>query len=199
LLASPPHRQRIFEGKNTMTAALVIVDIQNDYFPGGAMALEGAEVAAENAARLLTHWRAKAAPVVHIQHLSVRPGASFFIPDTPGAEIHACVAPRREEAVLTKNFPNSFRGTQLLEILRAADADQIVFAGMMTHMCIDATVRAAFDYGFKNILAHDACATRAQTFGGITVPAAQVHAAFVSALHGLFAQARATSDILGEV
>jgi len=98
--------------------------------------------------------------------------------------------------VIVKNFPNGFRATPLLERLQALAAHQLVVAGMMTHMCIDTTVRAAFDLGFQCTLAHDACATRALSFGGTTVPAAQVHAAFVAALHGIFADARATADIL---
>jgi nicotinamidase-related amidase len=180
-----------------MSTALVLIDIQNDYFPGGAMPLEGSTDAAANAAALLAHWRKEGMPVVHVQHFSVRSGATFFIPGTPGVEIHAGVAPRDGEAVIEKNFPNAFRATRLLAALQAGAVDQLVIAGMMTHMCIDTTVRAAFDLGFKCTLAHDACATRALSFDGATLPAAQVHGAFVAALNGIFADARTTVDILG--
>lgn len=179
-----------------MTTALVIVDIQNDYFPGGAMALEGSDAAATNAGRLLAHFRERGLPVIHVRHLMARPNAGYLMPGTPGAEIHDSVAPLPGETVVDKQFPNGFRGTPLLDHLKAAGADRLVVAGMMTHMCIDTTVRAAFDLGFRCTLAHDACATRALAFGGATVAAAQVHAAFVAALHGLFADARATADIL---
>src|SRR5690606_12608546 len=144
-----------------MTQALVIVDIQNDYFPGGTMALEGSPEAAAQAAKLLAAFRAKGLPVVHVQHLSTRPGATFFLPDTKGAEINEAVAPRTGEKLVVKHTPSSFRGTDLLEHLKSVGADQLVIAGMMTHMCIDSTVRAAFDLGFACTLAHDACATRA--------------------------------------
>lgn len=180
-----------------MTTALVIIDIQNDYFAGGAMAVDGSEAAAANAAQLLAGFRGRGLPVVHIQHLMARPGAGFLMPGTAGAEIHASVAPQAGEAVIVKHYPNGFRATALLETLKAAGAERLVVAGMMTHMCIDATVRAAFDLGFGCTLAHDACATRALKFGATMVPAAQVHAAFVAALHGPFAEARASAAIVG--
>ena len=171
-----------------MSQALLIIDIQNDYFPGGAMELVGSEQAGANAARLLAAFRAKGLPVIHIQHVSTRPGASFFLPGTPGVEIHACVAPQGDEPVFQKHFPNSFRGTPLLEHLRQQKITQLSIAGMMTQMCVDTSTRAAADLGFECTLAHDACATRAQTFDGVTVPAEQVQAAFMASLNGLFAK-----------
>jgi len=165
-----------------MTTALLLVDVQNDYFPGGAMPLEEMDRAAARAARLLTAFRSRGLPVVHVRHLSVRPGATFFVPGTPGADIHASVAPRAGETVVEKNFPNAFRATDLEARLRAAGADQLVIAGAMSHMCIDATARAAFDHGFKCTVAEDACATRALEFGRRTLPARDVHAAFMAAL-----------------
>ncbi len=182
-----------------MKPALIIIDIQNDYFPGGKMELEGSPEASLQAAKLLQSFRSKGLPLLHIQPVSNRPGASFFLPDTEGVMIHANVAPRAGETVLKKNFPNSFRGTKLLEHLRALDADHLVFTGMMTHMCVDTTARAAFDLGFSCSLAHDACATRALVFGEQRVSAAQVHAAFVAALAGLYAKVRSAAEIAAEL
>lgn len=182
-----------------MKPALIVIDIQNDYFPGGKMELEGSPEASLQAAKLLDAFRAKGLPLVHIQHVSNRPGASFFLPGTEGVNIHANVAPRAGETVLEKNFPNSFRRTKLLEHLRGLGADHLVIAGMMTHMCVDATTRAAFDLGFSCSLAHDACATRALAFGDERVPAAQVHAAFVAALAGLYAKAQNAAAITAEI
>jgi nicotinamidase-related amidase len=168
--------------------ALVIIDIQNDYFPGGAMELEGAEAAAANAARVLSGFRKENKPIIHVRHLSVRPGATFFVPGTRGAEIHASVRPVAGEAVIEKNFPNSFRNTRLREELERLQVTNLVVAGMMTHMCVDASVRQAADLGYKITLLGDACATRAQSYGGETVPARQVHAAFLAALNGFYAK-----------
>lgn len=171
-----------------MNQALVIVDIQNDYFPGGKMELVGSDAAAGEAARLLRAFRERGAPIFHIQHISTRPGATFFVPDTEGVKIHESVAPLASETVITKHFPNSFRETRLLEALRAAKIERLAIAGMMTHMCIDTTTRAAADLGFQCMLAHDACATRDLSFGGSNIAARDVHTAFLASLNGLFAK-----------
>ena len=168
--------------------ALLIIDIQNDYFPGGAMELEGADAAAAKAHTALDAFRKRGLPVCHVRHLSVRPGATFFIPGTPGAEIHAAVQPRAGETVVEKNYPNAFRETTLKKVLDEANCKNLVIAGMMTHMCVDASVRAAADLGYRVTLIGDACATRAQKIAGETVAARQVHLAFLAALNGFYAK-----------
>ena len=178
-----------------MTQALLIIDIQNDYFPGGAMALEGSTQAGAQAGKLLQAFCRLQRPVIHVQHVSTRPGATFFLPDTPGIEIHASVAPVAGEIVIRKHFPNSFRDTDLLATLQGQGIDRLVVAGMMTQMCVDSTTRAARDLGFDCLLAHDACATRTLSFGGVSVPAAQVQLAFLAALNGLFASVQSVDEI----
>lgn len=168
--------------------ALLVIDIQNDYFPGGAMELEGAEAAGAKAGQAIQAFRSRGLPVIHVRHLSVRPGSTFFIPGTKGAEIHAAVKPLPDESIVEKNFPNSFRNTGLKELLEKQKIQNLAVAGMMTHMCVDATVRHAADLGYRITLLGDACATRAQSFGGETVPARQVHAAFLAALNGFYAK-----------
>jgi len=171
-----------------MSKSLVLVDIQNDYFPGGAMELNGMDAAAARASAVLESFRARGWPVFHVQHLSTRPGASFFLPDTHGAEHHASVAPRAGETVVRKHFPNGFRDTTLQAELDAAGARELVIVGAMSHMCIDATTRAAFDLGYACTVIADACATRDLAFGGTSVPAASVHASFMAALSSPYAQ-----------
>jgi nicotinamidase-related amidase len=168
--------------------ALVVIDIQNDYFPGGAMELEGSDAAGTKAGNAIKQARSKGMPVIHVQHLSTRPGSTFFLPGTKGQQIHASVAPAAGETVIEKNFPNSFRNTVLQKRLEELTVKNLVVAGMMTHMCVDATVRHAADLGYKVTLLGDACATRAQSYGGESVPARQVHAAFLAALNGFYAK-----------
>ena len=175
--------------------ALLVIDIQNDYFPGGAMELEGADAAGGKAAIALKRFREKKMPVIHVRHLSVRPGSTFFLPGTQGAEIHAAVQPAAGEAVIEKNFPNSFRNTDLQAKLEGLGVKNLVVAGMMTHMCVDASVRHAADLGYKITLLGDACATRAQSYGGEKVPARQVHAAFLAALNGFYAKVLQTHEL----
>ena len=179
-----------------MTApALLIIDLQNDYFTGGRMALEAPEAAAARAAELMAAFRARGWPVLSIQHVMARSPAPFFEPGTEGVEINAAVRPTPDETVIVKHFPNSFRETGLGAALEAAGVRDLVIAGAMSHMCVDATTRAAADLGYGCTVAQDACATRALAFGGVEVPAAHVHAAFMAAL-GSYGKVADTADIL---
>jgi nicotinamidase-related amidase len=182
-----------------MTTALVLIDLQNDYFPGGAMELVGAEDAVAQARVLLEAFRARALPVFHVQHLAKRPGATFFVPGTPGANVHEAVQPSTGETVITKHFPSSFRETTLLENLRAVQASKLVVAGMMTHMCVDTSVRAAADLGFECLLAQDGCATRTLQFSGHEVDARQVQLAYLAALNDMFARVQPAKAIAAEL
>jgi len=165
-----------------MKPALLLIDIQNDYFPGGAMELTGMTQAAAQAREVLTACRQARRPIFHIQHLALGPDAAFFRPNTVGVEIHASLRPLPGEALIQKHYPNAFRDTSLLEALNNAGAEEVIICGAMSHMCIDATTRAAFDYGLKCTVIHDACATRDLAFEGLTIPAAHVHGAFMAAL-----------------
>lgn len=159
---------------------LILIDIQNDYFTGGKMELYNMEAASENAAKLLSFFRKNNWQVIHIQHLSIKAGASFFIPKTFGSEINASVLPFPNEPIVQKNFPNSFRQTNLLGILKTQEIDELVICGAMSHMCIDTTTRAAADLGYPVTLIHDACATRDLTFNGNVVEAQKVQIAYMS-------------------
>lgn len=178
---------------------LLLIDIQNDYFPGGKMELYHTNDAAANAALLLSLFRNKNWPIVHVQHLATRPNASFFIAGSKGAEIHSSVIPMNEEPVVQKNFPNSFRQTNLHEILKSQKVEELVICGAMSHMCIDTTTRAACDMGFPVTLIHDACATRDLSFNGQTVEAAKVQAAYMAALNGSFAKVISAAEFLEQM
>ncbi|MBU1612260.1 MAG: cysteine hydrolase [Proteobacteria bacterium] len=178
------------------TTALMIIDLQNDYFPGGSFPLPGAAPAGAKAAQLLAAFRQQGRPVVHVQHESLAPGSTFFLPDTEGVAIHASVRPQGDETVIIKQRPNSFLGTGLEALLRERGIKSLVVCGMMTNMCVDAGVRAASDMGFACQLVHDACAAADLSFGGVDVPAAKVHAAFVAALGFGYAQVVSCEEYL---
>jgi nicotinamidase-related amidase len=182
-----------------MKTGLLLVDIQNDYFPGGKMELQGSQQAGEQAGRLLEEFRRAGHPVVFIQHIAIRPGATFFLPETPGAEIHPCIQPLPGEPIFQKHYPNSFRETSLLEHLRGQGIERLVIAGMMTHMCLDATVRAACDHGFRCLVAGPACATKDLAYAGQLIPAASVQGAFLTALNGTYGQVLSVDEILAEL
>ena len=179
-----------------MNDCLILVDLQNDYFPGGSMELVGINEAATNAQILLNEFRRTKSPIIHIQHISTRPGSTFFLPDTEGAAINRLVAPQEDEIVVIKNFPNSFRGTALLELLKEQELNNLVICGAMSHMCIDATIRAAFDLGFNCIVAEDACATRDLKFRDKIIKASEVHASFMAALSVPYAAVISTKEII---
>jgi nicotinamidase-related amidase len=160
------------------------------------MTLIGIEEAAGHARMLLGEFRKRHLPVIHVRHLSVHPGATFFLPDTDGAEINPAAAPWEGETTVVKNFPNSFRATPLLDLLQAQNIDRLVICGAMSHMCIDATTRAAFDLGFTCVVVADACATKDLTFGGRTVTAAEVHTSFMAALSGIYARVVPTAEVM---
>ncbi len=164
------------------TPALLLIDIQNNSFPGGLMALEGMEGAASNAAQLIAEFRARDWPRFHIQQVSTKAGATFFLPGTSGVEIHPAVEPAEEEPVVIKHFPNAFRDTMLFDELWQCNARELVICGAMSNMCIDAATRHAVDFGLPSTVIHDACAARSLSFNGRTVPAADVHASFMAAL-----------------
>lgn len=182
-----------------MSRALVIVDIQNDYFPGGAYPLVGPEAAAAAARRVLAAFRDRGEAVVHVQHVWDEADASFMRPGTPGVEIHESVAPRAGEPVVRKAHPNAFLETLLEQELRASAVDDVVVCGMMTSMCVDATVRAAADLGFRVTVVHDACAAPDLEFGGETIPARAVHGAFIAALGDSYADVRAADELIASL
>jgi nicotinamidase-related amidase len=176
--------------------ALLIIDIQNDYFEGGTNPLSGSLQASLNAKKILDGFRAKHMPVIHIQHISTRPGSTFFLPGTFGADIHLHVQPWDNEKVIEKHFPNSFRETGLHSILTENQIRNLVICGMMTHMCVDASVRAAKDYGFNCTLISDACATKNLEIQGQSVKAADVHNSFLAALGYFYASVKTASELL---
>ena len=178
-------------------AALIVIDIQEFYFPGGKAPLVGPEAAAAEAARVIAAFRAAGRPVIHVQHLP----KDVDTPDPTGLaepyRIRPEVLPKPGEVVIGKHFANSFRGTDLLGVLHKLGVTELVIVGMQTHMCVEAAVRAAADLGFGVTVVQDACATRDLTFDGTTVPAAQVHAAALAAMQGTYATVVSADDLCG--
>jgi nicotinamidase-related amidase len=176
--------------------ALIVVDIQNDYFPQGKWPLAGADAAADNAARLIAAFREAGDSVVHIRHEFTSADAPFFTPGSDGAKLHPKVLNRADEPVVLKHFVNSFRETELQAILDEQGIKELVVIGSMSHMCVDGITRAAADLGYTVTVIHDACASRDLDFNGLTVPAAHVHAAFMSALGFAYASVVSTDEFL---
>jgi nicotinamidase-related amidase len=179
-----------------MNIALLLIDIQNDYFPNGRMPLEKSTEASLKAQEALLSFRQHRLPVIHVQHISTRPDAVHFLPCTKGVEIHSNVQPIKNEPIIKKHYPNSFKDTQLLNLIQKHKINHLIIAGMMTHLCIDSTVRAASDHGLTCTVLHDACAARNLEFNNMIIPAQNVHHAFLAALHRNYATVTTVKEFL---
>jgi nicotinamidase-related amidase len=179
-----------------MNTALLLIDIQNDYFPNGRMPLERSTDASLKAQEVLQAFRTKQKPVIHVQHISTRPDATYFLPCTKGIEFHPNVQPAKNETIIKKHYPNSFKDTGLLNHLIKNQIDHLVIGGMMTHLCIDATVRAAYDLGFSCTVLHDTCATKNLEFNNTSIPAQSVHNAFLAALQPTYSNILSVRELL---
>lgn len=177
--------------------ALVIIDVQNDYFKNGKMELVNPEGAADNISKILDRSRRNGIPVVYIQHIAQDPSAGFLVADTPGIGIHAKVAPVSGEKIVVKQYPNSFRETELAAYLQGSGITDLIITGMMTHVCVDATTRAAKDLGYHCIVIADACATRALEVNGETVEASLLQKALIGSLGFYYADIQTTAEFLG--
>ena len=165
--------------------ALLIIDVQNFYFPGGSVPLVNPEPAGLNAQKILKKFREKKSIVIHVKHNA-----------KSGAGIHANVKPVKGEKVISKDYANSFRDTDLLECLNRHQVKRLVIVGMQTHMCVEAATRAASDLGFECILVHDACATRALKFKDKTISAEDVHYSTLSTLSRTYTKVIDTKTFL---
>lgn len=176
--------------------ALVIIDLQNDYFSGGKWELHNIETAAANARKILADARAKNLPVFHVHHEFLMENPPFFEPSTEGAAIHDTLAPLNGETKVLKHQVNAFHETSLKALLDAKGVEEITLVGAMSHMCIDAAARAAADFGFQVTVVEDACASRNLEFEGKTVQADDVHTAYMSALSFAYANVTTTAAYL---
>jgi nicotinamidase-related amidase len=183
-------------GSDLEGAALLVIDVQAFYFPGGMVPLVEPEVSSANARQLVELFRKQGRPVIHVQHLP----KGVDVPDPTGIDpqyrIHPDLLPKDGEVVIGKHHANSFRDTGLLTTLRSLGVTRLVVCGMQTHMCVEAAVRAAADLGFEVIVARDACATRSLTHDGVEVPAAQVHAAALAAMASSYATVVSTAELV---
>lgn len=156
---------------DNIKTALLIVDIQNFYFPGNGPGLVNAIPASLNAREILEIFRERNQLVVHIRHKADK-----------GFEIHENVVPLPHEKVITKEEINSFQGTGLREYLESNNINRLIIIGMQTQMCVEAAIRAGHDFGFECIVIQDACATRDVTFKDKTVKAEEVQTSILATI-----------------
>lgn len=169
-----------------MREALLIIDVQNDYFPGGTCELYNAYAAEDRIKSLIKESRALQRPIIYIQHINP-PDETFFLEGTYGCEISERIKPLPHDKVIVKYWPNSFFKTELDSYLKEKGIKKLIVCGMMTHMCVDTTVRSAMDYGYAVDLVADACATMDLEISGQIIPAQIVQKTFLASLKDIFA------------
>jgi nicotinamidase-related amidase len=175
--------------------ALLLIDIQQDYFPDGAFPLPNIIEAANNAKAVLAWARHTGIRIIHIRHEETDTSAGFLAADSTGSRIHSLVLPMEGETVITKHYPNAFRDTALLASMK--DIDNVLIVGAMSNMCVDATARAAFDHGISVTVIHDACAASSLEFQGSELSAEVVHGSFMSALASAYGSVVSTEQVIG--
>lgn len=164
---------------------LLIIDAQREYIDG-QLALPGIADALAVGGRLLARARLSGTPVVHIWH---RGGGALFNPAGPGFEPAAPLRPVAGESVVEKTAANAFAGTRLAELLAASGRRHLIVIGYMTHNCVDSTVRAALDLGYRSTVVANATGTRDLPDGrGGRIAAAELHAAYLAGLADSIAQ-----------
>lgn len=169
-----------------MTKALLLIDVQKEYFSGGKLALPGMEAALEPIEALISHFRAGKLPILFVQHVTLDPDPdAAFAAYAIGTELHDRLPPEPEDAVITKSLPNAFVQSWLQARLQAQGVTELVIAGTMTQTCIDSTARGALDFGYPVTIASDACVAGALEWEGKAISAAQVQKTFLAALAAL--------------
>ena len=180
-----------------MKKALIIIDMQNDYFENGSMELVSINEALIQTNKLIKYAREKEYKIYFVQHFATKEGATFFVPNTIGVELHKDLE-IQNDMIIKKNYPNSFRDTNLQKELENENISELIICGAMTHMCIDTTVRAGFDLGYKIELASDACATKNLSFKDEIVKAKDVQKSYMCALGSVFCEVKDANEIIND-
>lgn len=145
-----------------MNKALLVIDIQNDYFPGGKYPLWNADIVLSRVEQVIEKAKMQGVPVIHVQHIfkSMAGAAPFFNEGTKGVEIHPRIlAAAPESPVVVKEYADSFEKTNLEDTLKSLGVKELLVCGMMTQNCVTHTAisKAAEKYDVS-ILA-DCCTT----------------------------------------
>lgn len=178
---------------------LLLVDFQKGFDIIASRTRRNNIEAEARAMALLTFWREKGWPVIHVRHDSIEP-QSPFRPGFIGNQPMSFAAEEPGEPVVRKSVHSAFIGTDLAEHLDALGRPQIVVAGASTDHCVSTTVRMGADLDYRMTLAEDSCFTfdRATPDGGI-VPAETVHAAHIASLSGEFARVSTSAALIAEL
>ncbi len=145
-----------------MSQALLVIDLQNDYFPAGAFPLWNTESTLENIESAIERAQARGTPVVIIRHVADSSAgiAPFFNAGTPGADVHPRILAAAPEApIVTKAFADGFVGTTLEEELAKLGVTELLVCGMMTQNCVTHTAISKSAEKYDVSILPDCCTT----------------------------------------
>ena len=145
-----------------MRKALIVIDVQNDYFPEGNFPLWNTLAVTERIIDCIQRARAKDIPVILVQHIVLpeKGPAPFFNAGTEGARIHQRILEAAPDApVVVKEFADSFHQTRLEEILSQLQVEELLVCGMMTHNCVTHTAISKAAEKYKVTVLSDCCTT----------------------------------------
>ena len=178
-------------------AALVVIDLQNEYTASGKQPLDNYENVLSNAAKLIDRARKANVPIIHVAHHA---SDNLFNTKDKSGQICDQVKPLDSEPVVTKNYVSSFVNTNMVDLLEKTGKKDLIVIGAMTHMCVSTFVRAAVEqYGYQCTVPADTVATKDLVGSdGKVIPASEVHKSHLAALSDYFAAVVPTSDEIKE-
>jgi nicotinamidase-related amidase len=176
-----------------MNDALLVIDVQNEYFTG-SMPVTYPQGSLENILKAMDQAHAESVPVVVIQHTNQALGAVTFRKGTDNWELHNEIKQRHSDILIGKNLPGSFTGTSLGSWLKERDISKVTIAGYMTQMCCDTTARQAFHRGFAVNFLSDATGTLSVTNTAGTISAIDLHRAILITQQMRFSRVLTTDE-----
>ena len=145
-----------------MQKALLVVDLQNDYFPGGNFELWNSSTVLHNTLKAIDKAKLQGVAIVLVQHIanSANGTSPFFNEGSIGVEIHPAIRDAAPEApIVIKRFADSFEATELEKELSKLGTTELLVCGMMTQNCVTHTAISRAAEKYKTSILTDCCTT----------------------------------------
>lgn len=179
--------------------ALLVIDVQNEYFEGGALPISYPAGSGANIVKAIKAAEASGVQVVMVQHTATAKGAKAFAKETHGWQLHESVKNTNVAHYIEKSMPSSFVGTDLESWLRKEGVDTVVISGYMTQHCCDTTARYAYHLGFGVEFLSDATGTLSLSNNGGTATAEEIHRSTLTEQAFRFSDVMSTKEWIAKI